>query len=226
MCYDIQTSLIALVINIVTSIVLFIVAKNKERDANVSNQLKAVALFFLFVGFMQFWDILFWSYDATTKVNMYATKMAMIWNHLEPVVLALLIYLFIGKLTMPSMIALAVYAVAIVAYSVKGWSKLGGNEASKETCGSLYWQWNYMEGSALAYGLFLICLLLLAQQQFTGWVRCLFMVIITSTFFFSLYKYSINASAGRFWCYFAAFCPIFFLIGIAFSQKAVLKTSQ
>ena len=226
MCYDIQTSLIALVVNIVTSIVLFIVAKNKERDANVSNQLKAVALFFLFVGFMQFWDILFWSYDATTQVNMYATKMAMIWNHLEPVVLALLIYLFIGKLTMPSMIALAVYAVAIVAYSVKGWSKLGGTEASKETCGSLYWQWNYMEGSVLAYGLFLICLLLLAQQQFTGWVRCLFMVIITSTFFFSLYKYSINASAGRFWCYFAAFCPIFFLIGIAFSQKAVLKTSQ
>ena len=228
MCYDIQTSLIALVVNIVISIVLFIVAKNKEnkeRDANVSNQLKAVALFFLFVGFMQFWDILFWSYDATTKVNMYATKMAMIWNHLEPVVLALLIYLFIGKLTMPSMIALAVYAVAIVAYSVKGWSKLGGTEASKETCGSLYWQWNYMEGSALAYGLFLICLLLLCQQQFTGWVRWLFMVIITSTFFFSLYKYSINSSVGRFWCYFAAFCPIFFLIGTAFSQKAVPKTS-
>ena len=74
MCYDIQTSLIALVINIVTSIVLFIVAKNKERDANVSNQLKAVALFFLFVGFMQFWDILFWSYDTTTKINCNSNK--------------------------------------------------------------------------------------------------------------------------------------------------------
>ena len=228
MCYDIQTSLIALVVNIVISIALFIVAKNKEnkeRDANVSNQLKAVALFFLFVGFMQFWDILFWSYDATTKVNMYATKMAMIWNHLEPVVLALLIYLFMGKLTMPSMIALAVYVVAIVAYSANGWSELRGTDASKDTCGSLYWQWNNMKGNTFVYGLLLICLLMLVQQQFTGWVKWLSMVIITSTFFFSLYKYSINASVGRFWCYFAAFCPIFFLIGIAFSQKALPKTS-
>lgn len=223
MCYDIHTSLIALVVNIVTSIVLFIVAKNKERDANVSNQLKAVALFFLFVGFMQFWDILFWSYDATTKINVYATKMAMIWNHLEPIVLALLIYLFIGKLTLPSMIALAVYVVAIVAYSANGWSELRGNESTKDTCGSLYWQWNNMKGNTFVYGLFLICLLILVQQQFTGWVRCLSMVIITSTFFFSLYKYSINASVGRFWCYFAAFCPIFFLIGTAFLEP---KTSQ
>lgn len=201
MCYDIQTSLIALVVNIVTSIVLFIVAKNKEnkeKDANVSNQLKAIALFFLFVGFMQFWDILFWSYDATTKVNMYATKMAMIWNHLEPIVLALLIYLFMGKLTMPSMIALAVYVVAIVAYSANGWSELRGTEATKDTCGSLYWQWNNMKGNTFVYGLLLICLLMLVQQQFTGWVCLLSMVIITGTFFFSLYKYSINASVGVF----------------------------
>ena len=167
MCYDIQTSLIALVVNIVISIALFIVAKNKEnkeRDANVSNQLKAVALFFLFVGFMQFWDILFWSYDATTKVNMYATKMAMIWNHLEPIVLALLIYLFIGKLTLPSMIMLVVYTVAIVAYSANGWSELRGTESTKDTCGSLYWQWNNMKGNTFVYGVLLICLLMMVQQ--------------------------------------------------------------
>lgn len=212
MCYDLQTSLIALIINIVASIILFTV----ESKQKTNNQLKAVALFFLFVGFMQFWDIVFWTHDATTKVNVYATKIAMIWNHLEPIILALLIYLFIGKLTVPSMIILVVYTVAIVAYSANIWSELGGTEVTKETCGSLYWKWNNMKGNILVYGLFLICFLMLCQQQFTGWVRWLCMVIITSTFFFSLYKYSINASVGRFWCYFAAFCPIFFLIGNAF----------
>lgn len=224
MCYDLQTSLIALIINIVTSILLFTVASNQKINMEKNNQLKAIALFFLFIGFIQFWDVIFWSYDAATKVNMYATKMAMIWNHLEPIVLALFIYLFMGKLTMPSMIALAVYTVTIVAYSANGWSELRGTEATKDTCGSLYWQWNHMKGNTLVYGLFLICLLVLVQQQFTGWVRWLSMVIITGTYFFSLYKYSINASVGRFWCYFAAFCPIFFLIGTAFSQKAVPKT--
>ena len=208
MCYDIQTSLITLVVNIVTSIALFIMAGN-------ANQLKAIALFFLFVGFMQFWDALFWSYDATTNVNVYATKMAMIWNHLEPVVLSLLIYLFMGKLTMPSLIVLAVYVMAITAYSVNGWGELRGTEATKETCGSLYWQWNIMKGYKLVYGLFVVCLLVLAQQHFTGWVRWLFIVLLMGTFFFSFYKYNVKASVGRFWCYFAAFCPIFFLIGTA-----------
>ena len=220
MCYDLQTSLIALIINIVASIVLFTVASKQKTN----NQLKAVALFFLFTGFMQFWDAVFWTYDATTKVNVYATKMAMIWNHLEPVVLALLIYLFMGKLTMPSMIVLAVYVVAIVAYSARGWNQLGGTEPSKETHGTLYWRWNYMEGKFIVYGLFVVCLLVLVQQHFTGWVRWLNIAFLMGTFFFSLYKYNLKAG-GRFWCYFAAFCPIFFLIGTAFSQKAVPKTS-
>ena len=117
MCYDRQTSLIALFINIISSIYLFYYAKN-------NNQLKAISLFFLYVGFMQFWDTIFWSYDATTKINIYSTKLAMIWNHLEPIILALLIFYIIGPLTLLSKITIIVYTVVILIYSFNIWNKL------------------------------------------------------------------------------------------------------
>lgn len=209
MCYDVQTSLIALIVNIVSSIALFIVANKYDNK-----QLKVIALFFLFFGFMQFFDAIFWTHKSTTKLNIYSTKLAMIWNHLEPIVLALLIYYFMKKLTLPSMIVLILYIIAVIIYSVNGWHTLKGTDVTQETCGSLYWQWNNMKGSVFVYGLFLICLLVLTQQQFTGWVKWLSILIILGTFIFSFYKYNITVSTGRFWCYLAAFSPIFFLIGM------------
>jgi hypothetical protein len=210
MCYDIKVSLSALIIiiNIVSCIILFIVA-NKHKDAK---QLKVCALFFGFVGIMQLWDSIFWTYDGTTKINKYSTKIAMIWNHLEPIVLGILIYFFIGKLTIPSMIILTIYVFASIFYTINAWKNIGVTEVTNETCGSLYWQWNYSKGHTLFYGLFLCTLLVLSQQNFNGWVRFMSVSIILITFFFSFYKYSINASVGRFWCYFAALSPIFFLI--------------
>lgn len=215
MCFDIITSLTTFIINITTSIALYTIAY-KHKDVFISKQLKIISIFFIFVGFMQIWDAIFWTYDANTKVNIYSTKLAMIWNHLQPIVLAILIYLFIGKLTIPSMIILFIYLVMIVYYSVNGWKTLKGTEVTNKTCGSLYWQWNYMKGYKIVYTIFLLCLLLLVQQQFTGWIRMLTMFIILTTFFFSFYKYRKMASEGRFWCYYTEFCPIFFLIGARF----------
>ena len=205
MCYDRQKSLIALFINIISSIYVFYYAKN-------NNQIKAISLFFIYVGFMQFWDTIFLSYDATTKINIYSTKLAMIWNHLEPIILALLIFYIIGPLTLLSKITIIVYTVVILIYSFNIWNKLNGTEVTKESCDSLYWQWNNMDGSTFVYFLFLLCLIILSQQ-FTGWIKWLGILIMIITFLFSLYKYRINGNSGRFWCYFVSFSSIFFIIG-------------
>ena len=209
MCYDIQTSLFALFINIISCFTLFLYTPNK--------QLKAISLFFLFVGFMQFWDSVFWTYDASTLINKYSTKMAMIWNHMEPIILALLICYYINPLTLPSKIILLIYTISIIIYSLNGWNKLKGTEATKDTCGSLYWEWNYMPGTVFVYTIFLICLIVLSLQ-FKDWIKWLTIFIIIFTFFFSFYKYNINSSVGRFWCYFAAFSPILFLCGAIYNN--------
>jgi hypothetical protein len=209
MCYDIKTSLFALIINIITSITLFMSTKNK--------QLKTISLFFLFVGFMQFWDIIFWKYDASTLININSTKIAMIWNHLEPIILALLICYYINPLTISSKIIVGIYTVSVIIYSINAWNKLKGTEVTKDTCGSLYWQWNNMKGSMFVYTIFLLCLIILSLQ-FDDWIKLLSISIIVITFFFSFYKYRINSSSGRFWCYFSAFSPILFLIYISFNH--------
>lgn len=204
MCYDIQTSLIALFINIVTSIYLY---------QSTNKQLQVIALFFLFVGFMQFWDAIFWTYDTSTTINIYSTKMAMIWNHLEPIVLALLIPMIMKtQLSVPSKLIVCVYTISIVIYSIYGWNTLKGTGQTNQTCGSLYWQWNNMKGSSIVYSLFLVCLVVLAYQ-FTGWIRVLCISLTLLSFFFSVYKYRISYSTGRFWCYFASFSSFFFIIG-------------
>ena len=160
---------------------------------------------------MQFWDAIFWTFDASTSININSTKLAMIWNHLEPIVLGLLIYNY-SSLTSLSIFILLLYTISMIIYSVKGWSTLKG---TKSKCGgSLYWQWNNMNGSVFVYTLFLLCLIILLQQQFTGWIKWLGIVITLCSFFFSLYKYQTSASTGRFWCYFAAFSPLLFLIGL------------
>lgn len=82
----------------------------------------------------------------------------------------------------------------------------------RETKNSLFWEWNYMEGSMPFYTIFLITLLVLSYQNFSGWVRNLSLFYILFTFFFSLYKYKIDKGVGRFWCYFAAYGPIFYLL--------------
>jgi hypothetical protein len=192
---------------------------SKHKDGNISKQLKVCALFFGFVGVMQLWDVIFWTYDGTTKINKYSTKIAMIWNHLEPIVLGFLIYFFIGKLTIPSVIVLTIYVVASIFYTINTWKTLRVTEVTNDTSGSLYWEWNYSKGSVLFYGLFLSTLLILSDQNFTGWVRLMCISLTLITFLFSFYKYSLNFSVGRFWCYFAALSPIFFLLGYVINSN-------
>lgn len=115
----------------------------------------------------------------------------------------------------------------MVGYTLYNWNKViktsvykrdnkdcnGTNNCKeRDTKNSLFWEWNYMEGSVPFYTFFLITLLVLSYQNFSGWIRNLSLFYILFTFFFSLYKYKIDKGVGRFWCYFAAYGPIFYLL--------------
>ena len=83
MCYTAKDSLNAYVINFISSILLY-------KYSN-SNDMKILALFLLFVGQMQLFDYLFWVNLKCNKINKLVTKLAIIFNHLQPIVLFLLI---------------------------------------------------------------------------------------------------------------------------------------
>ena len=213
MCYTVQTSINAFIINVIISIYLYYSAfRYNKIPIIMASELKVIAIFLLFVGGMQFWDAIFWSTKETSTLNIFATKAAMIWNHLEPIVLALsIIYILNKKLPQLSKTILTLYTIGIILYTVNGWSTLTGTGKTPDSKDSLYWEWNNFSGAQFIYFLFLICLVILFYENFTGWIKWTNIILTLTSFFFSVYKYNIVESSGRFWCYFVAFAPLIYL---------------
>jgi len=216
MCYDVRMSIIAFVINIVS--VIFLLHFSKKSSPKEKSQLMIISYFLLYVGVMQFWDAVFWLNDADTLVNKYATKAAMIWINLEPIILFLLIWLINGKVKTPSIIIIGIYTIVSIIYSESIFSKLGGTKPTEQSGDSLDWKWTKFKFSDPFYILFLATLILLTYFELDGWIRNLSIFLIISTFLFSVYKYRIKMTIGRFWCYIGAFLPIIYLIKLMYKK--------
>ena len=214
MCYDSNMSLGALITNIITCFILI------YFSYKVNNlQIRAVSYFLLFVGVMQLWDYIFWNYGPDTTINQCTTKVAMIWNNLEPIILGLvIIFVMRQKLDTFSTIVFSIYTFFAIIYSFYLFNKLKGTQATDKTKGSLYWEWTDMPFQICFYSLFLFTMIVLGFN-FTGWIRSFFIVTTMVIFLFSMYKYSITKSTGRFWCYFASFAPIIFIFGFLMNHQ-------
>lgn len=214
MCYTLEISRNAFAINVIASLTLFIIGHRQSKP-----ELKTVALFFLFVGGMQLWDWTFWKYPVNSSENQLVTKVATVWNHLEPIVLSLLVGIVMkSKLKPASKALILIYTVVIVLYTAAGWKSLSGTGKTSQSADSLDWRWNHFRAAGLVYALFLVTLTVLFFENFSGWVKWLSVILVVGSFFFSYYKYQIKLSTGRFWCYFAAFAPLIY-IGINMIAK-------
>ena len=209
MCYSSSTSIKAFSIGIISSLLLVFLTKNKKNN---NNDYKIIGLFFFFVTWMQLFDAIFWNYPPPSKTNEIATKFAIIFNHLQPIVLFLLIYYFHkGNVKQTSKWITLIYTILIIFYTGLLWNKVKYTTVTKRSNPSLDWSWNHQYGAPLVYFIFLVTLIVLFFQNVkTGGKLAAFLTLVS--FLFSLYKYQIKASSGRFWCYFAAFAPVIFLI--------------
>jgi hypothetical protein len=225
MCYSEEQSRKSFVINMITCYVLF--------TYNTSPTFKIIALFFAFVGIMQFLDIIFWNNQniqdpRQAQVNWITTKVAMVVNHLQPIILAYLIYIYKGSLGKLSNIILPIYIIAISIYSFNSYNKikytlqedvsirdvndlLFVNPEDDYTRTSLKWDWNIQRHSLIVYIIFLSTLLILAYENFSYPFNIVLAFINIFTFVLSAYYYK-GRSLGRFWCKFAAWVPLFFIL--------------
>jgi hypothetical protein len=89
---------------------MFVCSGDKESH-------KILGLFFGFVGLMQLYDWIFWDNNTRNKVNFVFTKIAMITNHLQPIVLGSLILMYKGELPFISRLFFASYTVSALLYS-------------------------------------------------------------------------------------------------------------
>ena len=196
MCYTVDASIRAFLINATACAVLFFTKRSREA--------KILAGFFFFVGFMQLWDALLWTHPNGTRENLFATRGAMIFNHLQPIVLAVLIGL--TKLKRESSWIILLYIVLIIPYSVRSWQAVKGTAPGPG--GSLVWEWNRQPNAGPVYAVFLIALCVLFAQNISRPVGIFAAILSAVSMWWSHLAYSKQSSTGRFWCYFASFAPL------------------
>ena len=71
-----------------------------KNRLNKNKTNKILAIFFAFIGLMQLFDWIFWENQNISNqneklINFIFTKIAMFVNHLQPIVLAIVIYIYI-----------------------------------------------------------------------------------------------------------------------------------
>lgn len=203
MCYTYQHSVVSLFVGLIVSLYLFI-------QPNVN--LKIVGGFFFFVSWMQLFDAIFWKHLQGGRTNAIATKFACIFNHLQPLILAALIYYYRGGIqSKVSKILIGLYAVSILIYTVSNWKRLNTTTVTAKSAPSLDWSWNHWKYAPYVYALFLVTLMWLMYRHLNRPYNLIGSLLVFISFMFSMYKYQIQQSTGRFWCYFAAFAPLVFL---------------
>lgn len=201
MCYTAKDSIYAFIIGSSLSLYLF-----NQQDSD----LKIIGGFFFFVSFMQLFDYLFWK-NQNNNINRITTKTACLFNHLQPIILAYLIIKYKGELSSRLKSLVLLYILVITIYTFSNWSSLDMTTVTKESSPSLEWKWNHWKYAKLTYLLFLVVLLSLFFYNTNYPYNYVSMFLVLIGFLFSYYKYGLQKSTGRFWCYFAAYAPIIFL---------------
>ena len=207
MCYSRKVSRNSFIINVITCYILY----NSRIKDN-----KILAIFFGFVGLMQLFDWIFWETEAketkeALQINFIFTKIAMIVNHLQPIVFALAIYYFNGKLGEYSRVLLLVYLVLGLMYTISIFNNIDYTKEKLESGGksTLYWQWNSKDNNSIVYLLFVCLLGLLAYENLSYPVNIIIVLINFFTFFVA---YDKNTNVGRYWCNWSSLVPLFLLI--------------
>ena len=202
MCITSFDSILVYIINILSTGLLY----NYGGTADA----KITAIFLLFVGQMQLFDYIFWETEKCSLINKITTKLAIIFNHLQPILLHLLIQYYGLNINQVSKLLFYIYIYASTLYSINALSKVECTGKSEKT-GIIYWEWNFMKYNTIFYTLFMIFMIStifnFKDKKYSYFLN--FLVILT--YISGHLKPILNETTGRIWCYYAASLPLIVL---------------
>ena len=202
MCISYETSIFSFLVGTGFSILNLI----KYRNIPI---FVAISLFWLFVIFMQLWDALLWK----NIIPNVASKLAMVFNILQPVVVFLvLVPLFLKSNASYKNIKLIVIGIIFFIYATYVGSHLKWDYGKLTTNrGIEYKWWSNFKNNQYNYGgnIYLITVILifymLTNNQLLKWSQILLFYLSLTTAYWS--NYYPNENPGSIWCFFAAFVP-------------------
>lgn len=202
MCYSLEVSRNSFLINTITCYILY-----NYNSKNVDH--KILSIFFSWVGLMQLFDYIFWLNQERNRTNFIFTKIAMIVNHLQPIVLAIAIYYFNSKLKINSKSLLIIYSFIAIFYSISIYNEIDYTLTEKtvdKKHTTLYWQWNRKNNSTIVYFTFICLLSLLSYENLSYPINIIMVFINIFTYVLASDK---TRSIGRMWCNTSSFVPLF-----------------
>ena len=166
-------------------------------------KMKDIALFIMFIGVMSLFNFIFWKHqnvadDNVARINYIFTKVAMIWQHAQPVVLALLIMLY-ANLKPVSQIMLSLYIPSAILYSIMAYNT-STYTIAYDNKKAIVQDWNTLHILCICfYSLLLATLLLLSYENFPFPINIILCFIcILSVFRFGSYWQ--DTMCGCSWC--------------------------
>ena len=170
-----------------------------------------VGLFFGFVSSMQGIEFALWNNLDCNEINKIISVLGMVLNHLQPIVLSILILLLNKNLSVTTkkiiILSTIIYAIVITIYSYQ--FALEDECTIKNEHKHLEWKWNGMKYRASVYILFLFMLIMLfyigTPDKKSGIILSGLSLI---SYLISYFIYKDQKVVGSLWCLFASFTPI------------------
>ena len=208
MCYSENASIISFSFGIIGSLLCILLGTVTD---------KILGFFLAFVSLMQGIEYLLWKHQICDNYNKIISVLGMVLNHLQPVVLGLLVIIFNPKLGETKLhwiySFMVFYLCAIIPYSIQFLkdSKSLCTIKNKETS-HLQWNWNSMKYAQIIYFIFLLtfcALFLLGLPKLNYGIYASLTTIVTfstSNFFYP------QKHTGAMWCYYVVFLPFLYYI--------------
>lgn len=222
MCYSLNKSQSVFWIGIFGAVLLFVFG----CLGDISDH-KILGIIFGFVAFMQLFDSIFWLTDRSVKsenrnaqmINKLFTYIAIIFNHLQPIVAGMAILYYKGKLSKSSIVSLGIYFVISSIYTVNCFFKVSYTIEQPPASPGLFWGWNSQRGWQIMYSVFCITIAILLFENLGRFASSTMIAFIFGTLYYSLERYGGKSDGGRWWCNYASYIPLTYLMLFSLSDS-------
>ena len=209
MCYTLEDSRNSYILNFICSIILIYLAQSKKEYL-------VIGYFLLFVGQMQLFDYLFWKYPPPSYINTLSTKLGIVFNNIQPIILLLLLHYYNVQLSSLSIVITLIYVLYGGIYTLDALLRINHTNTRNNI---MYWEWQHLKGNRITYALFILSFVCLSLNFNNMSLRILSIVSILFTLYIGNKQNIMDISTGRMWCYFASFVPLIFILHLFYYNE-------
>lgn len=196
MCFNKEVSIATYVIGMLGTVYLY------------TQGLIPEAMFYFCVVQMQLIEYFLWKHQSCQDIhiNKNLTKLAILINHIEPIVLWFAIIIFSTK-HLPKWVhqVMLVYIISSVIVTLHALNTVSYTTVTEDSGNHLNWKWNNIQYTGMYYLYFLFTLIVLSIYGLSnGKIHA---IIVTIAFVVSVVIYYDYKSVGAMWCFMAAFAP-------------------